>query len=274
MLAGAQPIQELAVKGVMGIRMTISISIGNKIRLLIGVALTALVVLSGFALVLERNSMFEDRKLKTRNLVEVAYGVVEHFGKLAQSGKLDEKQAQDMAKAALAHLRYQGDDYFWVNDMGPRMVMHPVKPELNGKDLSDFKDPEGKHLFVDMVMLVTKSGAGFVEYRWPKPGQSAPLPKISYVKGFAPWGWVIGSGIYVDDVEAAFRRHLALFGAGIALLALALAGISWWVLRSITRPLEVLRATMTQVAASGDLRASVTLDDKHELGQIAEAFSL
>ncbi len=250
-----------------------SLSVKNRVRLLVGLGLAALVLLSGFGLILERSSLLEDRKLKTRNLVEVAWGVVEHFGRLAQSGKLEESQAQEMTKAALANLRYETDDYFWVNDMAPRMVMHPIKPELNGKDLSEFKDPDGKRLFVNMLAVVRQSGAGFVEYKWPKPGRSEPAPKVSYVKGFPAWGWVIGSGIYIDDVDAAFHQRLALYGAGIGALALVLVGFSWWVSRSIIGPLEGLRATMTRVTASGDLRVSAPVRDKHELGQIAEAFN-
>jgi methyl-accepting chemotaxis protein len=252
--------------------MKLNLSVRNRIRVLWGLSLIALVVVSGVALIRERHSLFEDRKLMTRNLVEAASGVVEHFGGLAKNGRLTEQQAQDMAKTALASLRYEGENYFWVNDMTPRMVMHPFKPELDGQDLTDFKDPEGKHLFVELVDAVRKNGAGFVDYKWPKPGQNAPQPKISYGKAYAPWGWIIGSGIYVDDVDAVFWRNLVLYGIGISLLAAVLVALSWWISRSITHPLEKLRKAMTQVAESGDLRVGTTVDDRHELGQIAHSF--
>jgi methyl-accepting chemotaxis protein len=89
------------------------------------------------------------------------------------------------------------------------MVMHPIKPELDGKDLRDFKDPAGKHLFVEFVEAVKKDGAGSVHYLWPKPGSDQPVPKISYVKEFKPWDWIIGTGIYVDDINQIFFSSLS-----------------------------------------------------------------
>ena len=99
-------------------------------------------------------------------------------------------------------LRYDGQEYFWINDMQPRMVAHPMKPDLEGKDLSGVQDPTGKYLFRDFVDLANKQGQGFVDYSWPKAGSEAPVPKRSSVRGFAPWGWVIGTGIYADDTAA------------------------------------------------------------------------
>ena len=84
--------------------------------------------------------------------------------------------------------------------MQVHMLMHPIRPELDGKDLSGTTDPTGKHLFVSFVDTVKKDGQGFVEYLWPKPGHDQPVAKVSYVKGYAPWGWVVGSGVYVDAV--------------------------------------------------------------------------
>ena len=86
--------------------------------------------------------------------------------------------------ARVAALRYGNNDYYWINDMHPKMVMHPIKPEMNGNDLSTYKDPNGKLLFVDFVDTVKKSGSGFVPYEWPKPGFDKPQPKLSYVGWF------------------------------------------------------------------------------------------
>ena len=121
--------------------------------------------------------------------------------------------------------------------MRPVMVMHPVKPELDGKDLSAIADPAGKKLFVEFVDTVKSSGAGFVAYQWPKPGAEQPVPKISYVKGFAPWGWVIGSGIYIDDVAAEFRRSAIQTGGIFALIMLVVGVTAAFVIRRVTGPL-------------------------------------
>ena len=108
-------------------------------------------------------------------------------------------------------LRYgpQGKDYFWINDMEPRMVMHPYKPQLNGKDLSGNQDPNGKRLFVEMVRVCKEKGEGFVDYMWPKPGMDEPQPKLSYVKLLPEWGWIVGTGIYIDDVDALVQAEKA-----------------------------------------------------------------
>ena len=107
----------------------------------------------------------------------------------------------------IKNLRYEGDEYFWINDMEPRMIMHPFKSELDGKSLSNNKDPKGKALFLAMVDVVKGHGSGFVDYYWPKPGHTQPVPKISYVKGFPEWGWIIGSGIYLDDLQKESRSN-------------------------------------------------------------------
>lgn len=92
--------------------------------------------------------------------------------------------------------------------MDVRVVMHPIKPELNGKDASGVKDPNGKAVFVAFVDQVRRAGKGFVEYQWPKPGSDQPVDKLSYVEGFEPWGWVIGTGVYIDDLRSIFLQSL------------------------------------------------------------------
>jgi len=188
-----------------------------------------------------------------------------------QSGGVAVADAQKRALARVAALRYGNDDYFWVNDMQPRMVMHPIKTEMNGKDISAFKDPNGKALFSDMVDVVKKDGSGFVPYEWPKPGFDKPQPKLSYVTGFAPWGWVIGTGVYIDDLSAqswaSIRR--ALMTAGLVLL-LTLA-VSIIVARRITGPLRQMTTTMNALAR-GTLDAEVPgLDRRDEVGEMAKA---
>ncbi len=121
-------------------------------------------------------------------------------------------------------------DYFWINDMHPRMVIHPYRTDLNGQDLSDYTDPEGKRVFVDFVDLVKRQGAGYMQYMWQwKDNKGRILPKLSYVKGFTPWGWIIGTGIYIDDVQAeikAITRNLFEISLFILLIiALLLASI-------------------------------------------------
>jgi methyl-accepting chemotaxis protein len=111
------------------------------------------------------------------------------------------KKLQNEAKDVVATLRYSGNGYFWINDFTPNMIMHPIKPSLNGKNLSKAKDPNGVYLFNEMVKVAKANGAGFVEYMWEKPGFTKPQPKLSYVEAFKEWGWIIGTGIYIDDIK-------------------------------------------------------------------------
>ena len=154
----------------------------------------------------------------TRQHVEVAHGVLLWAHAQEAGGKMPREQAQQLARQVIAPLRYDGNEYFWINDMQPRMVMHPIKPELDGKDLADMKDPNGLHLFKAFIDKVRSQGKGFVQYEWPKPGSDKPVTKLSYVQGFEPWGWIIGSGVYVDDLNRALLRQIAwmVFAAGVA----------------------------------------------------------
>ncbi|WP_395702702.1 methyl-accepting chemotaxis protein [Aquabacterium sp.] len=162
------------------------------------------------------------RMAATRQHVEVAHGLIAWAQGEEAAGRLPREQAQRQALQALSQLRYDGQEYFWVNDMQPRMLMHPIKPELNGQDLGAMKDPNGFALFQAMVETVRRNGQGFVAYQWPKPGADQPVDKISYVKGFAPWGWIVGSGVYTGDLKQAERRK-ALHIAGVVLGTVLLA---------------------------------------------------
>jgi methyl-accepting chemotaxis protein len=128
--------------------------------------------------------LMEEKRTATEHVVDVAYSLLEKYAKDVQTGSLTEEAAKKEALNHIRALRYQEKDYFWINDLKPVMIMHPFKPELDGKDLTDFKDPNGKHLFVEFVKVCRDKGAGFVDYLWPKPGFDKPVPKVSYVKLF------------------------------------------------------------------------------------------
>jgi len=153
--------------------------------------------------------------------VQIAYNVLTWAQGMEAAGTLSRADAQALAKSAVAKLRYGNNDYFWINDMTPVMVMHPLKPEMDGKDLSNYKDPNGKLVFKAFAEVAQNQGAGLVAYQWPKPGKAEPQDKISYVMGFKPWGWVIGSGIYVDNVLADAKAlwTQAAIVVGLTLLA-------------------------------------------------------
>src|SRR5574343_703694 len=165
----------------------------------------------------------QDRMDATRQHVEVAHGVIAWAHAEETAGRLSREEAQQRAIQVLGGLRYDKTEYFWVNDMTPRVVMHPTNPKLNGQDVSGLKDPNGLALFKAFVDVVRRDGQGFVAYQWPKPGNDKPVDKLSYVKGFEPWGWVVGSGIYIDDLRQNEQRRWVMTG-GVTVLALVVAG--------------------------------------------------
>ncbi len=171
------------------------LKIRGRAFLIVATAVLGLMAISAAGLNTLYDNLLQDRRDKTQQLVTVAHRLIAHYEALARAGTVSTPDAQKAALAALDTLRYGSGDYFWVNDMAPTMVTHPNRT-LIGKGLADFKDPSGKRLFMDFVAVVRADGAGFVPYMWPKPGQTEPVSKISYVKGFEPWGWVVGSGIY------------------------------------------------------------------------------
>ena len=143
-------------------------------------------------------------KATLETTTEVAYSIIENRYQEYITIKDNPKQQQVIKEHVvdvIKNLRYKNKGYFWINDDHPNMIMHPFVPSLNGKDLSTFKDPNGVYLFNEMVKTVKDKGSGFVRYYWPKPGEDKPQPKISFVKVFPQWNWIIGTGTYIDDID-------------------------------------------------------------------------
>ncbi|HHI5411162.1 methyl-accepting chemotaxis protein [Vibrio metoecus] len=251
------------------------LSIRNRLFLLTAVILLLLAIPFGITVKDYRSDLMLEKQSQTQHLVETAYTLLEHYAQQATQGALSTEQAQAAAKQAIAQLRYGNNDYFWINDAQPAMVMHPMKPDLNGQDLHSFKDPNGKALFVEMVKVAQQSQQGVVEYQWPKPGAEQPVDKVSYVKLFKPWGWIIGTGIYVDDVNVLVMQRLSsVFVWVIATLILLIAFASL-IGRSITQPCGETLATLKNIAqGEGDLTRQLSVTGKDELTHIAQAFNL
>ncbi len=174
--------------------------------------------------------------------MEVAYGVMDYYGQQVEAGKMSEDAAKAAAAAAIKVLRYERTDYFWINDFHPRVIMHPVNAALVGQDVSTFADPNGKLIYIEAVAIAKRDGGGFMEYMWPKPGETEPKPKLSYVKLYPRWNWVIGSGIHLEDVRSELWSLVAAF-AGVAIAVMALA---MWLASSAIR---TVRHTTTALAA-------------------------
>jgi methyl-accepting chemotaxis protein len=245
------------------------LKISTRLGVLIGVL--ALLMLGMLAWLMQQKyeASLRDRQQLVRHQVESAGGVLQWAHGLEASGKASRAEAQALAKAAIARMRYGADEYFFINDMNVQMVMHPIKPALDGTDLRGFTDPNGKALFVAFVDKVRADKAGYVDYLWPRPGQDQPVDKLTYVAGFAPWGWVIGSGLYIDDLRAQFWSDVRQTGAVLLLVLGAAGAFSVLVSRSIVRRLALAVAAADAVAG-GDLARPIACEGRDEVATLMQ----
>ena len=156
-----------------------------------------------------RNNSMERKKEMIKALTTTAWSVLAKYHDDEKEGKLTREEAQKKAVEQIKNMHYGQEmkDYFWINDMTPRMVIHPYRSDLNGKDLRNYTDLDGKKVFLEIINLVSESGSGFVNYKWQENDKTSHItPKISYVREFVPWGWVIGTGIYIEDIENEISR--------------------------------------------------------------------
>ena len=249
-------------------------TIGRKIYVLIGLSFMGLL---GIAILDSRelaSSLKQQKQIELQHLTELALGIVKEEHATAQKGEIAVADAQKRALARVAMLRYGNNEYFVIQDLLPRVLMHPVAAQLVGKDMSDVKDPTGKRFSVEMTELVKQKGSGFVDYLWPRAGSDKPQPKLSYVVGFSPWGWSILTGVYVDDLDAqvSSSTRRSLIAAGLVLLLMLAA--SMFIARRITRPLQRMTIAMKELAR-GKLDVEVPgIGRRDEVGEMAEAVEI
>tara|TARA_Y100000296_G_scaffold87205_1_gene130549 strand:- start:1559 stop:3181 length:1623 start_codon:yes stop_codon:yes gene_type:complete len=242
-------------------------------RLGIIVALITLLFILLTAVVLNRH--YEALKQKSydenQHLVEVVHTML---GSFEARTDVDEATAKQQALAAVKALRYDGSNYFWIQDQTPSMVMHPIKPALDGKDLRTFKDGNGKAFFIEMAQKVKAQGDGFVDYVWPLPGEEAPTDKISYVKEFKPWGWTVGSGIYLTNLEKEFS-HLRNLIVVFCLVSVVLVVVLVYVIGgSIVKPVQEVTERMKDISqGEGDLTRSLPETGQDEITRLARYFN-
>ncbi|WP_446024325.1 methyl-accepting chemotaxis protein [Billgrantia sp. Q4P2] len=225
-----------------------------------------------FSLFQEQGHLVDERQEALASLVESALGVLVNYHELERSGALSREEAQRQALDTIKAMRYGGGNYFWVNDMTPAMVMHPTVPDLDGQDLSGFEDPNGKRLFIEMVDTVKAQGQGNVEYFWPKPGFDEPVPKSSNVAGFEPWGWVVGTGLYIDDLDDIFWSNAQQLSIMFAICGLILFIFIFSISRHIKDGLASALG-LANAVATGNLDATATVKSNDEIKEVIDALN-
>jgi len=165
-------------------------------------------------------AMMDRKRIMIHEMTASAHSLLTYYHTLETKGTLGAEAAKEQARSAIGTIRYGETlkDYFWITDLHPRMIVHPYRPDLNGTDLTNFRDSQGKTIFVEFVKAVSPAGESYVDYMWQWNDDSTRIvPKLSYVRLFEPWGWIIGTGIYIDDVRSEIRRmeYRALMISGI-----------------------------------------------------------
>jgi len=232
---------------------------------------TIIAVFFLFLIPMISTTLYHDKEQNVKHTVEVAYNVLNNHYQMVKDGILTEQEAKQQASNMLRELRYNENEYFWINDYSPKMIMHPMNEKLNGEDLSDYKDPNGVLIFKKSAEIAKREGEGFIEYSWAKPGFSEPVPKISYVKGLREWGWIVGSGIYVDDVEAdlaAIRLNIIIILLVASVIAI-IAGL--FVAKKISDPVNKLKEAAGEIA-DGKSDVTVNINTQDEFGELGKTF--
>ncbi|MFD2233020.1 methyl-accepting chemotaxis protein [Phaeospirillum tilakii] len=246
--------------------MSISFRLGLLIAL--AVALTLFNLIDGFRQYSEQ--IHQQRLERVRTAIEAAQSIAASFAERAGRGEISRAEAENGAKAAIEDLRYAGGEYVFITDLDGVILLQPAFPQHVGKNLMGIKDANGVAFIAEAVRLVRAQGGGALEYVWPKPGSNVPEPKLTFVKGLPQWGWVLGTGVYTDDIARAVREAaLAQAGRGLAELAL-LALLAWLIGRAIARPLRDLTARMGDLAG-GRLDVAIPRDQGGEIGAMQAA---
>ncbi len=249
-----------------------NLSVRRKLNLLTLLIALGVIALSVIAARMQYLDLNETRKSSLKTQVELTYGILDHYHGLAASGELTEPAARQAALDALARMRADSDTYYYsVYDTNYRVLMHPFRKDLIGKDMKDFRSEDGVQLFHDLVEVARKGGGG-VSYKWAKANSEGPYDKASYAGLFKPWNWVVSSGVYMDDVQQqalVFTAIMTLAGGVLVLIVLAL---SWVIGNRIARPLKQATAVAEGIAG-GKLDSHIGPQPHDETGRLLEAMS-
>jgi len=221
-----------------------------------------------------RDMVYEEKKTQTKITIDIVYSLIAEYQERVDKGEFSLEEGQARAAKRISKLRYgNGKEYFWINDLEPKIVMHPLRPEMQGKDASTIKDADGNKLYINFVNVCKKDTGGFLEYRQLKPGNDEPQPKVAYVKLFQPWGWVVGTGIYIESIEAqmaAIKTGVYVL-SGLATLFAILFGL--FISRKMSKPIAMLNKAAQKIAI-GDANVIIDYVSEDEIGSLATSFNI
>ncbi|WP_459047690.1 methyl-accepting chemotaxis protein [Stenotrophomonas sp. PSU_St99] len=249
-----------------------NLSVRRKLNLLTLLIALGVIALSVIAARMQYLDLTETRKTALKTQVELSYGILQHYHRLAGTGELSEDAAKGAALQALESMRAENDTYYFnIYDTGYRLLMHPFRKDLVGKDMKDFRTDDGVRIYYDQVEAA-KAGGGFVNYRWAKPGSKGEVEKVAYAGLFAPWNWVVSSGVYMDDVQQQALVFTAIMAVSGGVLVMIVLALSWVIGNRIARPLKQATAVAEGIA-NGKLDSHIGPQAHDEPGRLLEAMS-
>ncbi|MEN6079418.1 methyl-accepting chemotaxis protein [Chromobacterium piscinae] len=245
-----------------------TLSLKRRLLLQTVSAIVLVCVLGALLMNALRQQMMDDRHDQVRSQVENAASLVAMHEEQAAAGLVPEAEAQKMALQELARLRFDGDEYFFTLDRNLKWLSHGVNPKLVGKDMHSVKDGAGANIGALFEQAMRSGGGkGFVNYVWDKPGASSPQPKLAYFQSTPRWGWVVGTGLYLDDINATLTRQLLSVGAQVLLFMAVSLSLGWWVYRSVMRELGAEpseAADIVREIAAGKLDREILVGAGHQ----------
>ncbi|WP_296989230.1 methyl-accepting chemotaxis protein, partial [Thalassospira sp. UBA1131] len=249
-------------------------SLSTKLRMVLVMTAFALGGLAIFDLVTLRSALVEEKKANVRQVVEMTSSTFNHYDQLAKAGEITLEEAQNRATEFIQNARYDGNNYVFVLGLDTKVILHPLQPKLNGQNGKQVIDVNGVPVLDEMVKAARHPEGGFLTYEWNKPGYDGVFPKLAYAETFKPWGWVITTGVYIDDVDEIFWRT-AINDIAVAigmLIVIGMAGLA--IDRSTTRPLRTITAALSRVAQGDTSVATDGQDRKDEIGDLARALEV
>jgi len=241
-------------------------TLAARLYILLASMLLGLLILGAYSAFELRAHIMDEKKLMLQALVDSSVGVIQEQYDLFRAGKISEADAQRLAKDNLRKSRYNnGTDYFFIYDLNGVNVMHASKPEREGKSFIDTKDPNGKDYIRQWIEMLKRDDAAYIEYMFPKAGSTEPMPKVSYARVFRPWGWWVATGVYVDDVEADFRRSVVKSLVFLVVIAIVLGGLGFAISRGVRGQIggePAAAASQVEEFAGGNLVRPITSESR------------
>lgn len=241
----------------------------------VSITFISLVIFYYFMPLIE-DKMLDAKKEGVKSVIDVSCAILQEYETLARKGSISQDNAKKIAMDRLRTIRWNENEYVWITDTKSNMLMHPIKPDLEGTNLDNLQDINGKYFVREYIEVCRIAGSGYVNYMWPKPGREEQTRKISYVKFYEPWGWIIGSGIYIDDVASDVGRVRNYMLTGTLVFAVMTIALAFGIGHHITVPLKKVISGLRDIASGKgtmDLSKRIAITSIDEIGMLSTEFN-